>query len=204
MLRQLYSNFRDVLNDRLVRVSPAWHRYTANRDWRKKSAAMREVTASEAFNTQPKLIYIHVPKTAGKSFMRLCERNYPGQTSIRDDDRFDADDWLQARVVGGHFFFDGFNDTSAPHLFVGVIRDPVERALSRFRWYQQRQKKRSLREQRGFDHDSMLNTIRHSNYRFQFTWNTQCRYLAGAETFVEARRVIENHPCIIGHFSEVE
>lgn len=201
--RLYHDRFRGWINNWLAGVSRVWHRCVVSLLWAKNAAQLRKLTGSEEFNHEPKLIFLHVPKTAGNSFAALCRRNYPGEVAIHDNGRYVPEEWLQAKVVGGHFFFDGFRDVSPQHLFLAVVRDPVERALSRFRWYQQREQNRQLRERRGFDHDCLRRTIGRSHYRFQFIGNMQCRYLAGKKTFEAAKDVIQTHRFILGDFNRL-
>jgi hypothetical protein len=166
---------------------------------------MRPLITSSAFNRQAKLIYLHVPKTAGQAFAALCEQNYPGATAVRDDGRYDANRWTAARVVGGHFHYSCFSAAAPHHVFLAVVRDPVDRALSRFRWYQNRdpQNWRS-REERGFDHESMSNTLRDSDYRMEFLHDLQCRYLGDSTCFDDTLKVMQSRNFIVGTFEELD
>ena len=165
---------------------------------------MLPLMRSEEFNRNPKLIHLHIPKTAGKAFTALCKQNYPGATSIKTDGRYDAGEWTRARVIGGHFFYSCFAAAQQKHVFVGVVRDPVERALSRFRWYARRDKDRAQREQRGFDHSSLLNTLNNGAFRREFLYNVQCLSLTDCASFRAARKVLKSRPFIVGTFEQLD
>lgn len=177
---------------------------------KRKAKEMRPLVTSPSFNGEAKLIYLHVPKTAGTSFAALCEKNYPGATSIQTNGRYDFERWTAARVVGGHFHYSCFAAADPRHVFLAVVRDPVERALSRFRWYHDRSQTRSLRkgrrlrEKRGFDHESMANTLRNSAYRMEFLHDLQCRYLADCSRFRDTLEVMRSRPFIVGTFEELD
>jgi len=189
----------------LLRLTPAYVRLLFFLRFHKRKARdMRPLVTSPSFNREAKLIYLHVPKTAGTSFAALCEENYPGATAIHTNARYDAETWTAARVVGGHFHYSYFAAVDPQHVFLAVVRDPVERALSRFRWYQHRSQNRRLREERGFDHESMANTLRNSDYRMEFLHDPQCRFLADCSRFRDTLEVMRSRPFIVGTFEELD
>ena len=80
----------------------------------------------------------------------------------------------------------------------------MERALSRFRWYAQRDEQRESREERGFDHESMSNTLNNGAFRMEFLHNLQCRYLADCTRFRETLKVMHSRPFIVGTFEQLD
>lgn len=203
--RLLIGLARLVKRTLLLRLTPDVVRlFLFGQSGREKAREMRPLVTSRAFNREAKLIFLHVPKTAGISFAALCEENYPGSTAIRRNGRFDISEWEAARVVGGHFHFSCFAAADPKHVFLAVVRDPVERALSRFRWHQHRPQNRRLREERGFDFESLPNTVRDSPYRMEFLHDLQCRYLADCRRFADALKVMESRPFIVGTFEELD
>jgi Sulfotransferase family len=86
-----------------------------------------------------KILFLHIPKTAGTSLREIVRRNYPGdrcvfvyslepaylQTLQRDVER--------AEAVFGHFSF-GFHDLFGVEArYVTVLRNPIDRVVSFFR-----------------------------------------------------------------------
>jgi hypothetical protein len=86
-----------------------------------------------------KILFLHIPKTAGTSLREIVRRNYPGdrcvfvyslepaylQTLQRDVER--------AEAIFGHFSF-GFHDLFGVEArYVTVLRNPIDRVVSFFR-----------------------------------------------------------------------
>ena len=95
---------------------------------------LNKYMASSEFNSEPKIIYLHIPKTAGKAFEKLAEKNYGNEACLSTTGEFDRIKWIKARLIGGHFFYSKYNGMVSQRLFISVVRDPVERALSRFNY----------------------------------------------------------------------
>ena len=87
-----------------------------------------------------KLIFLHVPKTAGSTFRHIIERQY-NSNSILHLYASDFGEELAAispnqidrlRVVMGHFYFGAHNFLSHPTTYITFLRDPIERVISHF------------------------------------------------------------------------
>ena len=180
---------------------------TSTQDYRKrirKARDLKGLVASEAFNLTPKTIYLHIPKTAGKSFEGLALSNYGNYCSLSTNGKFDWGEWQKAKIVGGHFRYSAFNPMTATRLFLAVVRDPVDRAISRFNFYKNQKGGHKKRIARGFDHSDMKATIRNSPFREEFVDNYQCRYLSSGNNFKAVEKAFRQDAFIIGHFENIE
>ena len=150
------------------------------------------------------MIYLHIPKTAGKAFEQLAEKNYVNDCSLSTSGKFSWDAWKECTLVGGHFFYSRYDGMSGRRLFLSVIRDPVDRAISRFNFYKNDSAGVKFRKVRGFDHDDLLKTIRRSTYREEFINNYQCRYLSGKRKFSAVQKAFKGDAFIVGHYEEMD
>ena len=161
---------------------------------------------NESYGHIPKLIYLHIPKTAGKAFEFLLEKNYPEDTSLSTSRIINKNRWLNSRVIGGHEPYSEYRLMENKKLYIGIVRDPVERALSRFNYYRSiKGPSFSQREAKGFDHENLLTTIENSNFRTEFVDNYQCRFLSGKPNFRSVKHAFGQDDFIIGsleHISE--
>jgi hypothetical protein len=93
--------------------------------------------------SEPLLVYVHIPKTAGTSLRRLIARRYPGRFR-KAPNTFThaqaAEERLRALLheeppplaIGGHIVFGLADVLPGDARYVTVLRDPVERTLSHF------------------------------------------------------------------------
>lgn len=90
------------------------------------------------------LIFLHIPKTAGSTFVSVLEREY-GHASVLDLYDSTSGDEVAAltpeemgrtRVVVGHFYFGVHERLPGPCHYVTFLRDPVERVVSHYRFVQ--------------------------------------------------------------------
>jgi len=96
-----------------------------------------------------KFIFVHVPKTAGTTFIKLLDRIYVGKTA-RDyknkrgdkDNYIDEKPWKDCDIIYGHFSSDKYKHLKRPQ--ISIIRDPVERVISEY--FYKPGKARSVRE----------------------------------------------------------
>lgn len=162
--------------------------------------------ASAEFNAEPKAIFLHVPKTAGKSFTELARNVYGDKAVIERARQFYPEaSWCAASLVGGHLQYHQYERMTTKRVFVAVVRDPVERAISNFNFIRNEDARRGRsRADQGFDYDDLKRTIRDSPFRVEFIKNLQCRYLSGKRTFDGVMQSFERDAFIIGHFSNME
>ncbi len=97
-----------------------------------------------------KVVFHHIPKTAGNSVLHVLERNYPDGQLLkiyRDRDgqgapepkpdayaryfaEIPGEDWARIRCISGHEVQWGLTALEEPFRVFTLIRDPVERVLS--------------------------------------------------------------------------
>lgn len=88
------------------------------------------------------LLFLHIPRTAGSTLLRLLDRQYGSDAVLEVYDARTADEVadLQAersgptRVIAGHFYFGLHRGLSAPCRYITFLRDPVERVVSHYRF----------------------------------------------------------------------
>ena len=86
------------------------------------------------------VVFVHVPKTAGTTVLRILEREYGADAllTLYDSTFGDELSTLPAarlagiRAVAGHFYFGVHQDTSLPCRYFTFLRDPVERIVSHY------------------------------------------------------------------------
>ena len=173
-------------------------------EYKRKSSAPR-LMKTRSFNAVPRTIFLHIPKTAGKSFEQLAIRNYGREAvSLSTSGRFSASEWNRSAMVGGHFIYSKFDGMRGKRLFLAVVRDPVERALSRFNYYVNARHQQDFRRERGFDNNDPYKTMLHSAYREEFIDNYQCRYLSGDGTFKKVTEVLGRDAFILGTYVQIQ
>ena len=197
---------REIEDRKLKSLESQWHLIQAltKTDEFKFKTDLKKYSKSPEFNRIPKVIYLHIPKTAGKAVEKLAEKNYGEASSLSTTGGFPWEVWRSARFVGGHFNYTEFANKRGQRLFVSLVRDPVERAISRFNFYRDRPRSHHRRERMGFDHDDMKATLRKSTYRIEFMNNYQCYFLSGSHDFKSVQRSFENDTFIVGHYDQLD
>jgi hypothetical protein len=91
----------------------------------------------------PRLLFLHIPKTAGVSIRHLLLGLYPGPTTFIRGAPEHREFFLKSReeretyrVVGGHFRFGLHLLFDTPSRYLTFLRDPVERVISHFAYVQ--------------------------------------------------------------------
>ncbi len=88
-----------------------------------------------------RLVFLHIPKTAGSTLRRIIERQYDPDLiftlegwRVREKDFRDlpADDRARIQVLAGHQFFGLHELLPEPSSYVTMLRDPVERLISQY------------------------------------------------------------------------
>jgi hypothetical protein len=86
------------------------------------------------------LIFLHIPKTAGSTVLRILEHEYghDGVLKLYDSVFGDevaalrADELGRTRVVAGHFYFGVHSRLTGPCRYVTFLRDPLDRVVSHY------------------------------------------------------------------------
>ncbi|MDJ0750990.1 MAG: sulfotransferase family 2 domain-containing protein [Woeseiaceae bacterium] len=83
----------------------------------------------------PRIIFLHIPKTAGQSVHEYLVRNFPADSicPARVNDqlrRLPAGELDRYRVFSGHFDWSAFDTLTGPKFIFTILRDPLERLLS--------------------------------------------------------------------------
>lgn len=175
-----------------------------SREYKRKSS-LSNLMKSGSFNSIPRTIFLHVPKTAGKSFEQLAIRNY-GRTavSLSTSGKLSASEWNKSAMVGGHFFYSKFNGMTGRRIFLAVVRDPVQRALSRFNYYVNARHQQEFRRRRGFDNNDPAKTMLESGYRQEFINDYQCRYLSGEPSLGRVMEVCSKEVFVLGTLEQIQ
>lgn len=86
--------------------------------------------------SQRKLIFLHVPKTAGTSLVKLFNKQYRAQHIAyihgNDQQAFDRALAEGKKFIHGHFTSKIVKQAPADYLKVTLLRDPVARVISRY------------------------------------------------------------------------
>lgn len=83
-----------------------------------------------------KIIFVHIPKTAGSSFAYFLRKAYGKKVVIRDIEKFwrgtktDSKEYESYDVIYGHFHSSKYMYLNG--LMITFLRDPVERVISQF------------------------------------------------------------------------
>ncbi|GHA00441.1 hypothetical protein GCM10008090_06520 [Arenicella chitinivorans] len=152
-----------------------------------------------------RLICIHIEKTAGNSFRTLAYQNYgrenvfwsgidSRQPIVREQDLTDY------TVVGGHWSMHHYKSHNATNLYCSLLREPIKRMKSLFHFTRTRMDPAGQKkwQEFGFDPDSLSMTLRQSPKFISMIKNRQCQMLTGQQSYVDAKRVMENGNFIVG------
>jgi hypothetical protein len=204
-----FTNFLDGVNNQYQLINIIFNCDEYRRDNYKRvyksGAELEALSKSVKFSDKPRLVYLHIPKTAGKSLQRVLEKNYGHNVSLTTSGVANEHQWLNSTVIGGHITYPFYHSSPRTRLFVALVRDPVERALSRFNYYRSIQgPSYNKRESRGFDHSDLKKTIQNSVFREEFVDNYQCRFLSGKSTFRGLRYTLKKDNFVIGTMEHVD
>ncbi len=161
-----------------------------------------------------RLIFLHIPKTAGSTLRRILERQYDSHRIFTLEGwRVHEKDFsglpevarAQVRVLEGHQFFGLHAHLPGPARYLTLLRDPVERLVSQY-YHILRSPEHYLRPQ-VVDGGMSLAEFAHAKLAPELD-NGQLRYVAGlgdlprgavgAEHLERALRILEEHFAVVG------
>ena len=90
--------------------------------------------------SNPLIIFLHLPKTAGSTLRYVIERQYDASAivSLYESDFGEEVGTIPSRqlegccVIMGHFYFGVHTFLSRPSTYITLLRDPVERVISHY------------------------------------------------------------------------
>lgn len=143
-----------------------------------------------------KLLFVHIPKTAGISLNNQLKGVFGGNRSIRFGNSsavqkfrtLSTNELRKYSYITGHIPLQQFRDKGIDYPALTVIREPVDRLVSTYRYLQ------------GSDHpdhknlkfDGIEGFIDHVKSKQRSNWqNTQCKFISGTGTCDASVRVIE-------------
>lgn len=137
--------------------------------------------------SDPVFVFCHIEKSAGTSFRTLLWKNYGRQNCFwygidqAFGEKLKPGELGGYRVVGGHFNLSAFDHAPYPMLQVAVVRDPVDRVASLFRYHARSGNEASRKQWRdwGLRPESLLQTIEDCPQFREAIDNTQCRRVCG-------------------------
>ncbi|MFN8027177.1 MAG: glycosyltransferase [Acidimicrobiia bacterium] len=93
-------------------------------------------------------VFVHLPKTAGSTFLRIIEREYGEEAVYRLYGGLDArlaelrarsvEEQRAVRVVAGHVAMGVAEELPGPSAYLTIVRDPVERIVSHYHYVRSR------------------------------------------------------------------
>jgi hypothetical protein len=152
-----------------------------------------------------KLVFLHIPKTAGSSLRLLLKANYGVddvfwyERNSQNTVKFRPDEARGCRIVGGHRRMQFYLRSATPLFFTSVVREPVARAVSLFNLYSTfdlAARERWMAE--GLRPDSMLATLKECPRFSKTIENGQCAHLSGTRSCRKTLDLLLKLPCAVG------
>jgi hypothetical protein len=92
--------------------------------------------------SRPVIIFVHLPKAAGSTLARIIERQYSREAVLHLRDSIHGEEILalppagieNLKAVFGHFYFGVHTYLSRPATYLTLLRDPVRRVISHYRF----------------------------------------------------------------------
>ncbi len=154
--------------------------------------------------SEPKFVYLHIPKCGGTSFSSYCEASFPGNTHFdRVSYSFDRSKIKNQQIIGGHKGFTLYDNLKSEPIYISILRDPVDRAISLFEYYS-RLSKEGKYSASGFDPENPHETMLKSHGSNQYLNNAQCRFLSGSDQFGATMRTMRRHRFIVSTIENMQ
>lgn len=162
---------------------------------------------------QPKLIFLHIPKTSGKSQRELFIDVYGAENVFWHGSSQEANN--TSAVIGGHRTIKHYE--SLPRcVFSSIVRKPLDRVVSHFNWIaipsygktEVSQGRIDLQKRfiaQGLVPDSLEQTLEGSEHFRNVIANTQCQYLSLYKSdFQGVIDTMSSHDFLIGTQDDLE
>lgn len=162
------------------------------------------------------IIFNHIPKAGGISLMRIFEKVYGTERCFRHMvhppnnpefktriDELTKEELDTLRFISGHFKFGNHNLLSNPVLYVGLIRDPVDRIVSDYYYNRDRGRKEFMELCKSM---SLEEYVSHKFHKKQsdMVRSSQIEYLTGQQNLNEAKKIIDRHYLMVSSTRQLD
>jgi len=151
---------------------------------------------------EAKIIFNHIPKAGGTSLYYFFQELFGAERCFRHSARdsktgrhsppigkVPPEELEQYRFLQGHFDFGNHRRFNGPVLYLGVMRDPVDRVISDY-YYNKRQGRKDLMEQANSMTLEEYIRAKMENPKSRLVTSAQTVYLSGQPSAEKAKEII--------------
>ena len=149
-----------------------------------------------------RMVYLHIEKSAGTSQRIFLNDNF-GEDRIfwyginSDAKKFNLDEIQDRHLIGGHRFFDFYNNPN--YIYLAVVREPIDSIVSLYSYFiTQPHHMANWGLKDGFDASSLENTLNDCEEFRQRIKDHQCRYFSHDKLFNNAIKTIRKNNFMVG------
>lgn len=88
----------------------------------------------DAFGNEAVLVFMHIPKTAGNTFLTILQKQYQWGTELHSAYPFEPVDakklYPGLKCVAGHHLFGLHRQLNKPYVYTTFLREPIDRVIS--------------------------------------------------------------------------